>query len=235
MILNTDASEESFGATLASKDNNNTGNIRIIAIDGRSFLPSQRIYNIAVKELLALSKGIKKFRNYLLGAEFIIKIDNSSLYHILKSPENFIIEKTGPVSRILLDLQEYKYIPLLVKTDDISHILADMISRGKYLKIEKVTAKDLVQPQEINKMYKIQYFPIIFSKQQLWNLTKKAYEDEKTHADVQQKYKNFKGFSNFPTHSEIHNSIIIPPKNRNKNFRINTLVFCKTSSLVFEE
>lgn len=49
MILNTDASEESFGATLASKDNNNTGNIRIIAIDGGSFLPSQRMYNIAVK------------------------------------------------------------------------------------------------------------------------------------------------------------------------------------------
>lgn len=227
MILNTDASEDSFGATLASRDNNNSADIRIIGLEGGSFLPPQRLYNIAVKELLALSRGITKFRHFLLGTEFIIKIDNSSLYHILKSPQNFIIDKTGPVSRVLLQLQEYSFEPILVKTDDVSHVLADMISRGKYLRIEKVTAKDLIQPNEVETVAKIQYFPIILSKQQLWQIIKKSYETETTHAQVQEKYKNFRGFVNLRTHCELGGSIIIPPQLEEKLLEITHLCSAK--------
>ena len=77
----------------------------------------------------------------MLGNPFIVNIDNSSLFHILKSPDRIIIEKTGPVSRVLLELQEFTFEPVLVKTGDITHILADMISRGTYLKVQKVMRK----------------------------------------------------------------------------------------------
>jgi hypothetical protein len=155
IILNTDASEDNFGATLASRNNNDNADIKIVALDGGSFLPSQRLYNISVKELLALSKGLIKFRHFLLGRTFIIKVDNSSIFHMLKNAGHVIIEKTGPVSRILLQMQEYTFEPILVKTDDTSHFLADMISREKYMKVDKVTAKDLLQPAELEEIARI--------------------------------------------------------------------------------
>ena len=227
MILNTDASEDNFGATLASRNNNDDADIKIVALDGGSFLPSQRLYNISVKELLALSKGLIKFRHFLLGRTFIIKVDNSSIFHMLKNPGHFIIEKTGPVSRILLQMQEYTFEPILVKTDDTSHFLADMISRGKYMKVDKVTAKDLLQPAELEEIARIQYFPIILSKNQLWQLIKKSYEIDTNQAQVQQKYKNFRGFSTLKTHSEIAGSIIVPPNMETKVLEITHICSAK--------
>ena len=209
-ILNTDASNDSFGATLASRNNKDTADIRIIGLEGGSFLPTQRRYNIAVKELLALSKGVDKFRHFLLGNEFIIKIDNSSIYHILNSPNKILVQKTGPVSRILLQLQEFSFTAILVKTDDISHVLVDMLSRGNYLKVQKVTAEHLLVPEKDETISTINYFPMILSQGQLWEIIKKSYLNDQTHSRTIEKYKKIKGFQNFRTHCTIAQSIIVP-------------------------
>ena len=211
-ILNTDASEDSFGSTLASRDNTDTADVRIIGLEGGSFLPSQRRYNIGVKELLALSRGLNRFRHFLLGNPFIVKIDNSSLYHILKSPDRIIIEKTGPVSRVLLELQEFTFEPVLVRTDDISHVLADMISRGTYLKVQKVTAKNLLEPEEMESISAINYFPVILSQGQLWEIIKRCYQSEEIHSRTAEKHSKMRGYKNYRTHCEIAGAIIVPEK-----------------------
>ena len=226
-IVYTDASEDSYGSTLASRNNNDTADIKIIGLGGGSFLPSQRLYNIAVKELLAVSKGLKRFRHYLLGTEFILKVDNSSLFHMLKSPQNFLIDKTGPVSRILLEMQEFYFTPVLVKTDETSHVIADLISRGKYMKVGRITAKDLIMPVEPDLISQIHHFPIILSKRQIWEIIKKAYEKEITHAQVIEKFGKYRGFHNKRTHCEIGSAIIVPSEIEEKILELTHLCSAK--------
>ena len=66
-VLNTDASEQSFGAVLFQKQG---GEKKVIAYSSRTYSKAEQNYCTTRKELLAVVYFMKQFRQYLLGNRF---------------------------------------------------------------------------------------------------------------------------------------------------------------------
>ena len=61
-------------------------------------------YNVTRKELLALVTFVKKFRQYLLGAPFLVRTDHAALQWLKRTPEPI-----GQQARWLEILEEFNF------------------------------------------------------------------------------------------------------------------------------
>ena len=98
--LYTDASDIVLGAVLTQDDEN--GNERPICFLSRKLQDTEKKYNIAERELLAIVFVYKKCRKYLYDKEFTLFTDSSAI--------RYAFTKTQPNIRLhnwILAIQEY--------------------------------------------------------------------------------------------------------------------------------
>jgi len=99
--LDTDASEAALGAVLQQEQN---GQLKVIACASRALTRIERRYCITRKELLGVVFGLKRFRQQLLGRSIIIRTDHAALTFLIKTPEPI-----GQQGRWLDLLSEYYF------------------------------------------------------------------------------------------------------------------------------
>jgi len=75
-ILDADSSGFRLGAILSQTQ---FGTERVIAYLSRTLNRAEQQYETTKKELLAIVSGLKLFRQYLVGREFVIRIDHATL------------------------------------------------------------------------------------------------------------------------------------------------------------
>lgn len=118
--LSVDASALGAGACLAQKQN---GNLVPIAFASMSFNLAQRRYSTLERELAALRWGVKCFRAFLYGIEFVVKTDHQPLVYL----HNMRLVDAR-LARTLEDLSDFnftiEYVPgeLNVVADGLSRI-----------------------------------------------------------------------------------------------------------------
>ena len=100
-ILDTDASNTGVGAVLSQVQ---AGEEKVIAYASRCLTKGERKHSVTRKELLAVVTFVRHFRHYLLGKQFILRTNHSSLKWLqsFKEPE-------GQVARWLECLQEFSF------------------------------------------------------------------------------------------------------------------------------
>ena len=119
IVLWVDASDGGAGACLMQRQD---GEDRVIAYASMSFSLAQRKYATVDKELAALRWGVKAFKSFLYGIEFIIRTDHQPLVylHSMRVVDNRL-------ARTLSDLSEFnfsiEYVPGSTNT------AADALSR----------------------------------------------------------------------------------------------------------
>ena len=103
-ILDTDASDHSIGAELLQVQN---GVERVIAYGSFSLQPCQRRYCTTRKELLAIVRFTHHFKHYLLGREFIVRTDHSSLIWLtnFKQPQGQLARWIEELSRFSMKIE----------------------------------------------------------------------------------------------------------------------------------
>ena len=130
-ILDTDASDKAIGAELIQVQN---GEERVIAYGSFILTPEQRRYCTTRKELLAIIRFTRQFKHYLLGRQFTVRTDHSSLTWLLgfKKPQ-------GQLARWMEELSQYD---MVIKhrpgknhgnADGLSRIVEDQAGCPNYL------------------------------------------------------------------------------------------------------
>lgn len=124
-ILDTDSSDYGIGACLSQMqwcDKTKAEVEKPIAFASKSLDKSQRKYCTTRKELLAVLTFVQQFRHYLLGRQFLIRTDHSSLRWLLsfKSP-------TDQMARWLEVLSQYDF--KIIHRAGRLHVNADFLSR----------------------------------------------------------------------------------------------------------
>ena len=119
-ILDTDASNTGIGGVLSQLDEQ--GQEHVIAFASRTLSKSERRYCVTRRELLAVVVFTQQFRPYLLGREFTLRTDHSSLSWLqsFKEPE-------GQLARWLEKLQEFHF--RILHRPGKKHTNADAMSR----------------------------------------------------------------------------------------------------------
>ena len=82
-VLDTDASDTCIGAELLQYDPE-TGKEYVIGYGSYSLTPAQRKYCTTRKELLAIVRFTRHYRHYLLGRQFTVRTDHSSLTWLMR-------------------------------------------------------------------------------------------------------------------------------------------------------
>jgi len=123
-ILDTDASNVSIGGCLSLLQWSETANEfveRPISFASKSLDSTQRRYCATRRELLAVVTFITQFRHYLLGQEFVLRTDCSSLRWLMsfKSP-------TDQMARWLEVLSQFEF---KIHRSGKKHLNADSLSR----------------------------------------------------------------------------------------------------------
>lgn len=118
-ILDTDASDHSVGGIVSQVQN---GHERVIAYMSKALSPSERIYCVTRKELLAVVAALRTFHSYLYGQKVLLRTDNAAVSWMrnLKQP-------TGQVARWLQELGTYDLD--VVHRPGKKHTNADALSR----------------------------------------------------------------------------------------------------------
>jgi hypothetical protein len=101
LTLYTDASSIGLGAILAQNQNGKEG---VIGYASKKLLKHQSNYAVTELECLAVIFGVSKFRQYLLGNAFTIKVDHCALCHLMN-----LKDPTGKLARWRLLLSEYQF------------------------------------------------------------------------------------------------------------------------------
>lgn len=84
MILETDASSEYWSAVLKAKATE-TNEEKLCRYTSGTFQGAELNYHSNEKEYLAVMKGIKKFRIYLIEKEFLVRTDNKNFGYFLRT------------------------------------------------------------------------------------------------------------------------------------------------------
>ena len=121
-ILQTDASDESWGAILLEELN---GKEHFIAYASGHFSDTQQHYHSVFKEILAVKYGIKKFEYHLIGHHFLIRMDSSAFPNILNFKGKTVPEK------MLLRLKDWfsKYDFSVKHIKGSQNLIPDLLSR----------------------------------------------------------------------------------------------------------
>ncbi|KAH9731210.1 hypothetical protein KPL70_009913 [Citrus sinensis] len=166
-ILQTDASDESWGAILLEELNDKE---HFIAYASGHFSETQKHYHSVFKEILAVKNGIKKFEYHLIGHHFLIRMDSSAFPNIFHFKGKTVPEK------MLLRLKDWfsKYDFSVKHIKGSQNLIPDMLSR-------------LSKPQGPLTLFSTTYhFPIISMATSLppEALTKKTFPFNKTFSSV---------------------------------------------------
>ncbi len=118
-VLDTDASNQSIGAVLSQLQ---WGEEKVISFTSCLLTPAHQRYCVTRKELLAVVRFTRQFRHYLLGSNFILRTDHSSLTWLyrFKRPE-------GQLARWLEELSQYNFV--IEHRAGTHHTNADALSR----------------------------------------------------------------------------------------------------------
>ena len=123
-ILDTDASDRSYGAVLSQiQTANDVAQERVIAYYSHNFTQTERNYCARRRELLAIVNSVKHFEVYLKGPTFLIRTDHASLRFI-----KTIKDLPGQFARWIMYLEEFSY-KIEVRKGSL-HANADGLSRG---------------------------------------------------------------------------------------------------------
>ncbi|KAH9724588.1 hypothetical protein KPL70_007541 [Citrus sinensis] len=119
-ILQTDASDESWGAILEEIN----GKEHFIAYASGQFSDTQKHYHSVFKEI-AVKNGIKKFEYHLIGHHFLIRMDSSAFPNILNFKGKIVPEK------MLLRLKDWfsKYDFSAKHIKGSQNLIPDMVYR----------------------------------------------------------------------------------------------------------
>lgn len=118
-VLDTDASNEALGAILHQEQE---GVLRVIAYASRVLTAAERVYCTTRKELLGVIFGLKKFRQFLLAREIVIRTDHAALTHLQRTREPI-----GQQARWLDLLSEFNFV--IQHRPGESHRNSDALSR----------------------------------------------------------------------------------------------------------
>ena len=101
-ILQTDASQIAIGAVLLQTQSE--GTVRPLGYYSHKLNPAERNYSTYKRECLALVRGVKHFRVYLLAREFVIRTDHNALKWLNeREPDESIL------GRWITELQAYRF------------------------------------------------------------------------------------------------------------------------------
>jgi RNase H-like domain found in reverse transcriptase len=84
MILDTDESNHSLGLVLSQMQDNEA---KILAHASRRYSKGEANYCVTHKVLLAIIYCLRQFHSYLLGRQFIIRMDHAPLLWLYRTPE----------------------------------------------------------------------------------------------------------------------------------------------------
>lgn len=122
MELYVDASMTGAGACLRQCQD---GEDKIIAYASMAFNASQRNYSTIDRELAALRWGVKTFRSFLYGVEFIIKTDHQPLVYL-----HSMRLVDSRLARTLTDLADFNFT--IMYTPGKTNVAADALSRMRF-------------------------------------------------------------------------------------------------------
>ena len=118
-VLDTDASLQALGAVLSQVQD---GVERVISYGSKILSAAERNYCVTRLELYAVVYFLKKYRCYLLGAEFKLRTDHAALTFLQKTPELH-----GQQARWLEVTQDFNFT--VVHRPGTAHANADALSR----------------------------------------------------------------------------------------------------------
>ena len=99
--LDTDMSNAALGAVLQQEQN---GELKVIAYASRVLSPAEQKYCVTRKELLAVIYGLRQFRHFLLINPFVLRVDHSALTALMRSPNPL-----GQSARWLDTIADYNF------------------------------------------------------------------------------------------------------------------------------
>ena len=146
MIVTSDASNLYHGGMLTQEID---GENRIIAVHSAHIPKASHSWAINVKEMLGVVKLCERFEKFLIGHKFLLRVDNSSVYHILRNPQSVWYSKPGPVVRLLTRLANFSFEVEHNKGVADNFKLADLLSRRNDVTCEidhRTTVADLLKP-----------------------------------------------------------------------------------------
>ena len=117
--LDTDASDCGLGAVLSQDQD---GREVVLAYASRTLSKPERNYDVTRRELLAIVYGLKVYRQYLLGRQFVIRTDHSALQSLRKTPEPI-----GQQARWQTFIEQFTFV--IMHRPGTRHRNADALSR----------------------------------------------------------------------------------------------------------
>jgi transposase InsO family protein len=119
-IVDCDASEVGMGAILSQVVAD--GQERPILMESRKFTDGERKWHIREKEALAIIFALEQFRRFVLGCNFVVRTDHSSLEWLMQA-------KTGRLCRWALRLAEFQPFSIVHRKGD-AHVNVDALTRS---------------------------------------------------------------------------------------------------------
>ena len=121
--LDTDASDKGVGAVLSQEQD---GREVVLAYASRTLSKAERNYDVTRRELLAVVFGLKTYRQYVLGRQFVIRTDHSALQSLRRTPEPI-----GQQARWQAFIEQFSFV--IVHRPGTRHQNADALSRRPFV------------------------------------------------------------------------------------------------------
>ena len=151
LILETDACNTGVGVCLKFVDSR-TNKEHIIGFGSHKFTTSENNWNIIEKECFAVVFGLRQYRHFLIGAKFVIKVDNRVVSY-LQSKNDL---KNQKLLKWALELNDFDYS--IVHIPSRNNQMSDCLSRITYISslsddfiTSNISVNEFLQEQKCDK------------------------------------------------------------------------------------